>query len=240
MTDAPSEIDPIQVAAVLAEPTRRGLYDLVVARHEAIGRDEAAAAVGISRELAAFHLDRLVDAGLLGTEYRRLTGRTGPGAGRPAKLYRRAAGDIEFSLPQRHYERAADLMATALERLGNATGLDAVARIARERGRTLAVEADAPAEATASAGRGSVGRLLELLRGAGYEPEVEPTGDVCLLNCPYDALVQEHRDVTCGMNLAWAQGVVEGLGASDVGVELDPQPGRCCVLFHPPEGAVAS
>ena len=60
--------------------------------------------------------------------------------------------------------------------------------------------------------RGSVGRLLDLLRDAGYEPEIEPAGDVCLRNCPYDALVQEHRDVTCGMNLAWAEGVVEGLG----------------------------
>ena len=130
MNDALSDVDPIQVASVLAEPTRRSLYEFVVARHEPIGRDEAAAAVGISRELAAFHLDRLVGAGLLQTEYRRLTGRTGPGAGRPAKLYRRATGDIEFSLPQRHYERAAELMATALERIGVATAVDALSPLA--------------------------------------------------------------------------------------------------------------
>jgi predicted ArsR family transcriptional regulator len=233
MTDALPDIDPIQVAAVLAEPTRRGLYGFVVARHEPIGRDEAAAAVGISRELAAFHLDRLVDAGLLLTEYRRLTGRTGPGAGRPAKLYRRATGDIEFSLPQRHYERAAELMATALDRLGSATGLEAVARIARERGRALGADAVEGPEMASADQRGSFGRLLDLLRGAGYEPEIEPAGDVCLRNCPYDALVQEHRDVTCGMNLAWAEGLVDGLGASDVAVELNPEPGRCCVVFHP-------
>ena len=154
MTDALSDVDPIQVAAVLAEPTRRGLYEFVVARHEPIGRDEAAAAVGISRELAAFHLDRLVDAGLLLTEYRRLTGRTGPGAGRPAKLYRRATGDIEFSLPQRHYERAAELMATALDRLGAATGLEAVARVARERGRALGADAvERPENASAGPAR---------------------------------------------------------------------------------------
>jgi len=232
MTDALSDVDPIQVAAVLAEPTRRGLYEFVVARHEPVGRDEAAAAVGVSRELAAFHLDRLVDAGLLLTEYRRLTGRTGPGAGRPAKLYRRATGDIEFSLPQRHYERAAELMATALDRLGVATGLDALASIARERGRTLGADAVERPE-NAAPGRGSLGRLLDLLRGAGYEPEIEPAGDMCLRNCPYDALVQEHRDLTCGMNLAWAEGVVDGLGASDVAVELNPEPGRCCVIFHP-------
>jgi predicted ArsR family transcriptional regulator len=237
MTETLPDVDPIQVAAVLAEPTRRGLYEVVVARHEPIGRDEAAAAVGVSRELAAFHLDRLVDAGLLLTEYRRLTGRTGPGAGRPAKLYRRATGDIEFSLPQRHYERAAELMASALDRLGPATGLEAVVPIARERGRALGADAAVRPESRSMSG--PLGRLVDLLRGAGYEPEIEPAGDVCLRNCPYDALVQEHRDVTCGMNLAWAEGVVEGLGASDVAVELSPEPGRCCVLFHPGQGAAA-
>jgi predicted ArsR family transcriptional regulator len=238
MTETLPDVDPIQVAAVLAEPTRRGLYEVVVARHEPIGRDEAAAAVGVSRELAAFHLDRLVDAGLLLTEYRRLTGRTGPGAGRPAKLYRRATGDIEFSLPQRHYERAAELMASALDRLGPATGPEAVAPVARERGRALG--ADAAARPDSRSMSGPLGPLVDLLRGAGYEPEIEPAGDVCLRNCPYDALVQHHRDVTCGMNLAWAEGVVEGLGASDVAVELSPEPGRCCVLFHPGQGADAS
>ncbi len=161
MNDTLSDLDPIQVAAVLAEPTRRGLYDIVVARREATGRDEAAAALGISRELAAFHLDRLVDAGLLRTEYRRLTGRTGPGAGRPAKLYRRAGGGIEFSLPQRHYERAAELMATALDRLGAATGLDAVARIARERGRALGADA---AERARERGAGGA-RVLRAIAG---------------------------------------------------------------------------
>ena len=239
MNDALSDVDPIQVASVLAEPTRRGLYEFVVARHEPIGRDEAAAAVGISRELAAFHLDRLVGAGLLQTEYRRLTGRTGPGAGRPAKLYRRATGDIEFSLPQRHYERAAELMATALDRLGPSTGLDAITPIARARGRALAADAAKRPKNASPEVRGSFGRLLDLLRGAGYEPQIEPAGDVCLRNCPYDALVQEHRDVTCGMNLAWAEGVVEGLGASDVAVELNPEPGRCCVIFHPAQIADA-
>jgi predicted ArsR family transcriptional regulator len=232
MTDTRPDVDPIRVAAVLAEPTRRGLYDIVVARREATGRDEAAAVLGISRELAAFHLDRLVDAGLVETEYRRLTGRTGPGAGRPAKLYRRAGGGIEFSLPQRHYARAAEVMATALDRLGAVTGFDAVARIARERGRALGADAAERPQGSAPALRGSFGRLLDLLRGAGYEPEIEPAGDVCLLNCPYEALVQEHRDLTCGMNVAWAEGVVEGLGASDVAVELNPEPGRCCVVFH--------
>ena len=91
--------DEIDGVAALAEPTRRRLYDLVAARDEPVGRDDAVEALGISRELAAFHLDRLVEAGLLQTEYRRRNGRTGPGAGRPAKLYRRADRVVEISLP---------------------------------------------------------------------------------------------------------------------------------------------
>ena len=141
MTSPPRSDDPIDAVAALAEPTRRALYDLVAASTEAVGRDDAAAASGISRELAAFHLDRLVEAGLLQTEFRRRSGRTGPGAGRPAKLYRRAARDITVSLPARQYERAADLMATALQRLPGGSGIEAAARAARERGTSIGTEA---------------------------------------------------------------------------------------------------
>jgi predicted ArsR family transcriptional regulator len=81
----------------------------------------------------------------------------------------------------------------------------------------------------------SVRGLVEVLRGAGYEPRIEPDGSVCLRNCPYDALVADHRDVTCGMNLAWAGGLVDGLGIKGLEVELDPAAGRCCVVIHPAE-----
>ena len=231
MTREPAVANPIDAVAALAEPTRRALYDLVAAGREPVGRDDAVAALGISRELAAFHLDRLVEAGLLETEYRRRTGRTGPGAGRPAKLYRRTAREVQVSLPPRRYDRAAELMATALLRLGDAAGIQSLARVARERG--TAVGAEAQGGAGRRRGRlGSLRGLVDVLRGAGYEPEIEPDGTVCLRNCPYSALAAEHRDLTCGMNLAWAEGVVDGLGVSGVDVELAPEPGRCCVVFH--------
>ena len=223
--------DPIDALAALAEPTRRRLYELVAERGEPVGRDDAVEALGISRELAAFHLDRLVDVGLLETEYRRRSGRTGPGAGRPAKFYRRAEGDLAVSLPPRRYERAAALMATALDRLGDTSGIVALAAVARERGMAVALDARRRA-GRAGAGLRSVRGLVDVLRGAGYEPQVEADGEVCLRNCPYDALVSEHRDLTCGMNLAWAEGVVEGLGVSEVNAVLDPEPGRCCVVFR--------
>jgi predicted ArsR family transcriptional regulator len=234
MTNEPTAgrpLDPIESIAALAEPSRRALYDLVVERGEAVGRDDAAAALGISRELAAFHLDRLVEVGLLRTEYRRRSGRTGPGAGRPAKLYRRANRDVEVSLPPRRYDRAASLMAAALQRLGGSAGIRALAEVARERGSALG--ADLRRRMGRRRGRGrTITALVDLLRGAGFEPRVEPDGGLCLRNCPYDAVVAGHRDVTCEMNLAWAEGIVDGLAPGAITVELAPEPGRCCLVFH--------
>ena len=235
MTSTPRPDDPIEAVAALAEPTRRALYDHVAASTEAVGRDDAAAATGISRELAAFHLDRLVEAGLLQTEFRRRSGRTGPGAGRPAKLYRRAARDIAVSLPVRRYERAADLMATALQRLPEGSGIEAAAGTARERGESIGSEARRRAGRRLGRSRARAA-LLEVLRGAGYEPDVDADGTVCLRNCPYDALVADHRDVTCGMNLAWAEGVIDGLRVPGVRAELAPEPGRCCVVLRAETG----
>jgi predicted ArsR family transcriptional regulator len=221
--------DPVRSVALLHEPTRRRLYDLVAMAVDPVGRDDAAAALGISRELAAFHLERLAAAGLLDTEYRRLSGRTGPGAGRPAKLYRRAEGDVVVTLPTRNYAVAADVMAEALEGLGK-RGIRAVAPLARERGRAEASQHVLAIDSKAAA-RQPVRELLDVLRGAGYEPEVAPDGTVVLRNCPYDALARDHRELTCGMSVAWAEGVVDGL-ASPMRVELAPAPGRCCVVFH--------
>lgn len=222
--------DSIRSVAQLEEPNRRRLYDLVAGAGAPVGRDAAAAAVGISRELAAFHLDRLVDAGLLAAEYRRTSGRSGPGAGRPSKLYRRVEGDVIVTLPTRNYDLAADVMAEALEELGNG-GLRLLEPIAHERGRAEALElaealqpfepADAPTRP-----------LTDALQRAGYAPEVQPDGSVLLRNCPYDALAQDHRDLTCGMSAAWAEGLIEGL-AIPMRADLAPEPGRCCVVFRP-------
>jgi len=223
--------DQIDAVAALAEPTRRALYELVAASDDAVGRDDAVTALGISRELAAFHLDRLVAAGLLTPEYRRRSGRTGPGAGRPAKLYRRSEHGVEVSFPPRHYDRAADLMATALGRVADGAGLDALARTAREAGQALGVEAR-NSGADGDKDTGAAPDLIEVLARAGYEPRTDAAGAVCLRNCPYGSIASDHRDVTCGMNVAWAEGVVDGLGLADVEVELAPEPGRCCVIFH--------
>jgi predicted ArsR family transcriptional regulator len=231
MTNERHVDDPIGTIALLDEPTRRRVYDLVAASHEPVGRDDAAAKVGISRELAAFHLDRLVAGGLLETEYRRRNGRSGPGAGRPAKLYRRRAGEMTVSLPPRRYDRVADVLAEGLDRLEDVSGAEAVADVARERGGELGVDARKSAGPRPSRRR-LLAALVDLLRGAGYEPDVDAaSGAVCLRNCPYHALVADHRELICGMNLAWAEGVAAALDPR-LRPELAPQPGYCCVVFQ--------
>lgn len=216
--------DQVTAVAALAEPTRRRLYDHVVRQEVPVTRDEAAAALDLPRATAAFHLDRMVEDGLLDVHYERRTGRTGPGAGRPAKFYRRSDCSVEVSLPERHYDLAGDLLAAALveaQRTGErpASVLD---RQAFARGQELAAEA-------ASGGRAGVLRVLE---GHGFEPRVEE-GAIALANCPFHVLAREHTELVCGMNLRLLEGVVSGVAGADLVARLRPERGRCCVRLEP-------
>lgn len=228
----PNDPGDIAAVALLDEPARRALYEWVAAADRAVSRDEAAAAVGITRALAAFHLDRLVRDGLLVAEYRRLSGRTGPGAGRPAKLYRRGPREVTVSLPERRYEIAARLFAETIERSEDEIPPAALRKSAERVGTELG------ATARKHAGRRPGGQrlraaLLETLRERGYEPQEAPSGEIRLGNCPFHALVQDHRQLVCGMNLALADGILGGLGAGGLVARLDPRPGLCCVAIAP-------
>jgi predicted ArsR family transcriptional regulator len=217
----------IEDLAVLAEPVRRRLYLHVAAQTEPVSRDEAAAALGVGRPLAAHHLDRLVEAGLLTAEYQRRTGRSGPGAGRPAKLYRSAPRELSVALPRRRYEVAADLMATALSQPSG--GLETLEDVAHRYGTTLGVEARRRAGPRAGVAKRRTA-VASVLRDAGYQPVVRD-GEVRLLNCPFHELAQRHRDVTCTMNLAMLRGVLAGSGLPESAARLDPEPGTCCVAI---------
>jgi predicted ArsR family transcriptional regulator len=222
MTEPPR--DDLAAIGLLDEPVRRRLYDWVVEQSEPVGREAAARAVGVTRGLAAFHLDKLAEAGLLESGYRRLTGRVGPGAGRPARVYWRASREFSVSLPERRYARAADLFASALERLGDGGPPPVLADAAREMGEQLG----------SGFRRGSGrARLARALDQGGYEPVADAHGTIRLRNCPFDALTDSHRSLVCGTNLALANGLITGAGADDVEPILDPQPGYCCVAFVP-------
>ena len=212
-----AHVDPIASVGALAEPTRRALYAYVAGSPEPVGRDEAAAALHIGRPLAAFHLDRLVAAGLLEASYRRRTGRQGPGAGRPAKLYRRATATLDVSVPPRRYQLAASVFAQAFEE-ADGPAVDVLLSVAHAHGRALA-------EPAGSARAGPLDRLAEL----GFEPVAD--GPVIRLrNCPFAVLSESHRDVTCPMNLALLRGFAEVAGR--ISAEADSTPGYCCVALR--------
>ena len=194
-----------------------------------MGREDAATAVGISSSLAAFHLDKLVSAGLLRTSFRRLSGRTGPGAGRPAKLYERSEQEVAVALPARQYELAARLL---LEAVDDGARLEAAAR---ELGQGVGA-ADAAASGAPRSRRASLARAETLLEDLGYEPAAEG-GGVVLRNCPFHALAQQSTALICGMNVELVGGMLEGLDARGVTAELSPQPGRCCVVVTPGRNA---
>lgn len=214
--------DPVGAVATLDEPTRRRLYDYVVGCRHPVGRDEAARALGIARVTAAFHLDRLAAQGLLDISHQRLTGRSGPGAGRPAKLYRRAAGEVAVSIPPRLYTLAGTLLAEAIES-AEAQGItprDALADRAREHGAALA----GSAAATDPVG---------ILEHAGYEPYLDGPDVIRLANCPFHQLAHAHTDLVCGMNLHLLRGLLDAIPEAAHVAELDPGPNRCCVRLSP-------
>ena len=209
--------------AALADPIRRRLYRFVADAPGPVSREQAAEGVEVAAHTAKFHLDRLVEEGLLDVEFRRLTGRTGPGAGRPAKLYRRSGCEVTLSIPPRHYDLLSQVLARSVEtavRDGAAVG-EVLSREARETGRALGVEADASEPDPLT-------RLAEQLRQQGYEPRLVEDRMV-LENCPFDRLAREHTELVCGLNVELLTGMAAGLGCSAVRVGLDPAPGRCCV-----------
>jgi predicted ArsR family transcriptional regulator len=177
--------------------------------------------VGIRRSLAAYHLDKLVDDGLLDASYARTGERTGPGAGRTSKLYRRSGAEFAASVPPRDYERAALLLAAALdhEQTGAARAglLDGAHRVG---GATVA--------GGAAAAEGS-DPLMAALARTGYEPVLEHGSVIRLRNCPFHRLATEHRDLICGMNLALVQGMIDALPPAGRAARLDRREQGCCV-----------
>ena len=219
-----------QISAVTAldEPTRRRLYDYVVRQPEPVSRDDAAATLELPRTTAAFHLDRLVDEGLLDVVYQRRTGRIGPGAGRPAKSYRRSDQQVAVSLPQRRYDLAGQLLSSALEHAERSG--DSPRATLDQRAYQLGRELGDTARSTAG-DRDTRETVLQVLEAYGFEPRSED-GAVTLANCPFHTLAQAYTEMVCGMNLRLLDGLLDGLAPTGLTAHLDPAPHRCCVRLH--------
>jgi predicted ArsR family transcriptional regulator len=220
-------------AAELAGPLRLAAYRYVSAQGDPVGREQVADALGITRSVAAFHLDRLADAGLLEVEFHRLSGRSGPGAGRPAKLYRCSDKEVTVTLPSRDYQLVAQLLAEAVTAAkGRGASVASTAtEVARRYGLALGETVRRQAGPRASA-RKRLASVVSLLAEQGYEPRTTRT-EIALSNCPFSAIAGEFTDLMCGMNLALIEGVLEGAGDDVASARLAPAAGSCCVRLEP-------
>ncbi len=217
----------VEAVSGLDDPVRGRLYEYVSGCADPVSRDQAAAAAGIGRGLAAYHLDKLVGLGLLSATYQRPDGRTGRGAGRPAKVYSRSAREFAVTVPPREYELAARLLIRAVEADDTGTSRAALQDVARRHGAELGRSHRARRPVRA----GERQAAESALREHGFEPWHDQAGTIWLRNCPFHRLAAEHRDLTCGMNLALVEGITAGLGAAGLCPALDPGPGRCCVVI---------
>lgn len=219
--------------AALGDPVRRLLYKLVEERApEPVSREQAAAAAGIRRPLAAFHLDKLVASGLLEPVYRRLTGRSGPGAGRTAKLYRRSQQAIQVTLPERRHELLAGVLVQVFAEEPEGHRFRRAQDLARDLGRRLGQQAR-DSLATPSGRSGLQEAIWKMLGTLGYEPRQGAQGELRMYNCPFQPLAEQHRDTVCQINLALLGGLIEGLKASPgLQADLTPVPGWCCVTIR--------
>jgi predicted ArsR family transcriptional regulator len=219
--------------AALADPIRRDLYLYVSGQSAPVSRDEASDALGIARHTAKFHLDKLAEEGLLDTSFKRLTERRGPGAGRPTKLYVRSSRQLSVILPERRYDLAGQLLATAIENSSTqgTAPADALKATAADWGRNVANQARATAGARPSPER-LLGCTCQALAENGYEPHRD-AGTIVLRNCPFDALAREHTELVCGMNFAILDAATEQLPEISLAARLEPSPDRCCVVLEP-------
>lgn len=201
-------IDPEwETLEVLAEPTRRRVYDVVRAAPAAVTREEAADAASINARLAAFHLDRLAEAGLLDVHYARPPGRSGPGAGRPAKRYAPATCELQVSVPPRRYNLVARILAAAVASSPKNAAV-AAEEWAGEEGRCAGAPhrpVRRPSRATALAA------VQQALSALGFEPRLEES-KLRLRNCPFHDVVDVAPKLVCSLNHELVTGIIEGAG----------------------------
>jgi predicted ArsR family transcriptional regulator len=207
--------------ASLGDDKRRQLFELIASAGSAVGRDDAALALGIPRSTASFHLDKLVQDGLLAVEFHKASGKSGPGSGRPAKMYRPATKEVGASVPDRNYDLAGELLAAAIEHSTETGGPvdESLRKTSRQKGEALASGAAS---------------LEGFLAGEGYHPQPDGAGGFVLMNCPFHRLAGGHPDVVCAMNGAFLQGAAAACGESGDRVARSDEPGQCCARITPP------
>jgi predicted ArsR family transcriptional regulator len=224
----------VSALAALDDDLRRQMYLEIRQRGRAVSREEVAEAVGVSRKLAAFHLDKLVDRGLLVATYARPPGRGGRGAGRSAKFYEPSDRTFDVSIPERNYDVMGSILVQAIEEERPGERADAAAqRVARRYGEDLGKAERERRHLPPAGPERAISVATEVLSTCGYEPYADE-GTVRLRSCPFHALAEQSRDLVCGLNHELVQGIVSGLGNDTLDVSLAPLPDECCVQLRLP------
>jgi predicted ArsR family transcriptional regulator len=229
---AASATASLAAVAALADDMRRRMYEFIRQTRRPVSREEAAASVGISRKLAAFHLDKLVEVGLLRSSFAPAGGIRK--VGRTPKVYEPTANAVRVSIPERQHDLLAGILVDAvLAEDGTRTARQAAAEVARTEGTRIG----AAERARLRPGRLGVERALtligSLLAGHGFEPDRETATRLRLRNCPFQPLAGRAPGLVCSINHAFLAGIVDGLQARGVAPVLDPRPGECCVELAP-------
>lgn len=225
-----SESQPVVAVAVLAEDSRRVMYDYIRRQAHPVTRDEAAAQAGISRKLAAFHLEKLVEAGLLHAEQQAppTGGRRGPG--RVPKVYRPTDTELSVSIPERRLDLLGEVLVDALAaEAATGTAREAALLGARQRGIELGTAERTERRLNRTGAERAMHLACGVLERIGYEPYRDDDRSVRMRNCPFHPLAARQRELVCGMNRELIDGLLRGLGNSTVDATLAPRPGECCV-----------
>ncbi len=218
--------------AALDDDLRSRMYVFIRAQGRPVSRDEAAEEVGISRKLAAFHLDKLVQKGLLDAHYARLPGRGGRGAGRSSKLYEPSDLEVEVSIPERRYDVVGEIMVAALTEDSKEPAREVAKRIARDRGRAIGEDVKAALRLRPPGAERALAVAENTLTGYGYEPYRVDDDTIALRNCPFHDLSRRAPELVCGINREFIDGFMRGIGNENVEASLEPTPGQCCVKLR--------
>jgi predicted ArsR family transcriptional regulator len=232
------DVAAVAAVAALDDRSRRSIYAFVATAGGPVTRARVAHAVGISRKLAAVHLDKLVRVGLLVA--RTDSTRTSGTRGRSPRVYERSSTDVAVTLPTR---RPGDLAEMLVEAIGTAapdeTARQAAMRVAERRGRELGAATRTQVRGARIGAERALTVGESVMRERGFEPAREAPTTLRLRNCPYRPVAADAPELVCHMNERFFAGFLAGLGAGSVQAQLVPRDGACCVELRDATGPPA-
>lgn len=224
-------VSALTAIAALSDPFRRRLYRFIRRAHGPVNREQAAASVGISRKLAAFHLDKLVEVGLLHATHERV-GHVRK-VGRTPKVYQPTQAVVRISIPEHQHDLLAEILLDAVvNQRTDETAQQAALRLATQHGEELG----RAERARLRPGRLGAERALTMTQNVlaryGFEPARDNPTTIRLRNCPFHPLTPKAPELVCAINHAFLTGFLHGLQATTVHAALAPHPPECCVQLH--------